>query len=111
MKVRGILAVLVVLAGLGLRAQTAPNLPGTWTLTAVERAGVDGAWNTQPLPRGVLILDRGGHAFELAETGRRVPYAANQPTPAESHAVYNNYSGFWGSYRINAPAAATITYR
>jgi len=102
----------MVLEALSLRAETPrPGLVGTWTLTRVERAGADGAWIAQPLPRGVLILDRGGHAFELAETGRRVPYAANQATPAEAHAVYNNYSGFWGSYRINAPAAATITYR
>jgi lipocalin-like protein len=110
MRLRGALAVLVALAGLGLRAQTTPNLVGTWTLTAVERAGADGAWNPQPLPRGVLILDRGGHAFELAETGRRVPYAANQATPAESHAVYNNYSGFWGGYKFDG-AARTITFR
>ena len=98
------------IAVLAVRAQTPANLAGTWTLTAVERSGADGAWVAQPLPRGVMILDRGGHAFELAETGRRVPYAANQPTPAEAHAVYNNYSGFWGSYKVDAPAS-TITYR
>jgi hypothetical protein len=98
------------IAVLAVGAQTPANLAGTWTLTAVERSGADGAWIAQPLPRGVMILDRGGHAFELAETGRRVPYAANQPTPAEAHAVYNNYSGFWGSYKVNGPAS-TITYR
>jgi Lipocalin-like domain len=109
-KVLAVLAVLEVLQVLSPRAETTPSLVGTWTLTRVERGSTDGAWIAQPLPRGVLILDRGGHAFELAETGRRVPYAANQPTPAEAHAVYNNYSGFWGSYKINAPAG-TITYR
>lgn len=110
--VRKVLGVLVlgVLAVLSLRADTSPSLAGTWTLTAVERGGADGAWVAQPLPRGVLILDRGGHAFELAETGRRMPYAANQPTAAEAHAVYNNYSGFWGSYKADA-AAGSITYR
>ena len=101
---------LIALVGVLAQAPASKDLVGTWTLTAVERGGVDGAWIAQPLPRGVLILDRGGHAFELAETGRRVPYAANQPTPAEAHAVYNNYSGFWGSYKVDAPAA-TITYR
>ena len=101
---------LLALAGLLAQATPSRDLAGTWTLTAVERAGADGAFVAQPLPRGVLILDRGGHAFELAETGRRMPYAANQPTPAEAHAVYNNYSGFWGSYKVDA-AAATLTYK
>jgi hypothetical protein len=101
---------LLALAGLLAQAPASKDLAGTWTLTTVERGGADGAWIPQPLPRGVLILDRGGHAFELAETGRRVPYAANQPTPAEAHAVYNNYSGFWGGYRVDQ-ASNTITYR
>jgi len=109
-KVLAVLEVLAVLAVLSVRADTPPTLAGTWTLVAVERGAADGAWIAQPLPRGVLILDRGGHAFELAETGRRLPYAANQATPAEAHAVYNNYSGFWGGYKVDA-AAATITYR
>ena len=106
-----VLAVLVLagLAALGVRAEGPPNLVGTWTLTAVERAGADGAWNAQPLPRGTLILDGGGHAFELAEMGRRVPYAAAQATAAEAHAVYNNYSGFWGSYKADL-SANRITY-
>jgi len=60
------------------------------------------------LPRGLLVFDAGGHAFELASAGRRIVYAANQATPAEAHAVYNNYSGFWGSYKV---ADQKITYR
>jgi hypothetical protein len=111
-KVREVLGVLVlaVLAAIGVRADGPVRLVGTWTLVTVERAGADGAWIAQPLPRGVMILDGGGNAFELAETGRRVPYAANQPTPAEAHSVYNNYSGFWGSYKADA-TAGKITYR
>jgi len=103
--------VLVVLAHGAMRAQTAPqSLVGTWTLSAVERMGADGKWSAQIFPRGLLIFDRAGHAFELAETGRRVPYAANQPTPAEALTVYGNYSGFWGSYAVDAPQNK-ITYR
>src|SRR5262249_33714717 len=45
---------------------------------------------------------------ELASAGRRIVYAGNQATPAEAHAVYNNYSGFWGSYKV---ADQKITYR
>jgi len=109
-KVLGVLVLGVVVAATILRAQTPPTLVGTWSLAAVERANADGTWTAQPLPRGVLIFDAAGHAFELAETGRRVPYAGNQPTSAEAHAVYNNYSGFWGSYKVDA-AQNKVTYR
>jgi len=104
LEVLGVLGVLGVLAHGATAAQTAPrDLIGTWTLSAVERLGGDGTWSPQLLPRGLLVLDRAGHAFELAETGRRAPYAANQPTPAEALAVYSNYSGFWGGYTVDAP--------
>jgi hypothetical protein len=95
-----------------LLASVSPSrqLVGTWTLTSVERLNADGRFVPSPLPRGLLILDRAGHAFELAETGRRVPYAASQPTPAESLTVYENYSGFWGGYATDA-VHRTITYR
>ena len=104
-----VLGVITALSTFGVHAAT-PTLVGTWTLTAVERTAADGTWTAQPLPRGVAIFDGGGHAFELAETGRRTPYVANPPTPVEARAVYSNYSGFWGSYKIDA-AANTITYR
>jgi len=83
------------------------DLVGTWTLSAVERMG-GGTPTTVPLPRGLLVFDAAGHAFELASAGRRILYAANQPTPAEGHAVYNNYSGFWGSYVVGDQK---ITYK
>jgi hypothetical protein len=111
--VREVLAVLTVLTLpriLGAQAQgatTPRDLVGTWTLSAVERMG-GGAPATVPLPRGLLVFDAAGHAFELASAGRRIVYAANQATPAEAHAVYNNYSGFWGSYNV---ADQKITYR
>ena len=87
-----------------------PSLVGTWTLSAVEKTGPDGKWSAQTFPRGLLIFDRAGHAFELAETGRRMPYAASQPTPAEAQIVYRNYSGLWGGYAVDAQQK-TITYR
>jgi hypothetical protein len=112
--VRKVLAVLgLVLAVRGVpaaqeqRATTARDLVGSWTLSAVERIG-GGAPATVALPRGLLVFDAAGHAFELASAGRRIVYAANQATPAEAHAVYNNYSGFWGNYKV---ADQKITYR
>jgi hypothetical protein len=110
--VRKVLALLVltvpgVLGARGQGAPTAGDLVGTWTLSAVERMG-GGAPATVPLPRGLLVFDAAGHAFELASAGRRIAYAANQPTAAEAHAVYNNYSGFWGSYKVNEQK---LTYR
>lgn len=108
--VLAVLGVLAVLTVLEVRAQTPQSLVGTWTLSAVERIDASGKWNAQILSRGLLVFDRAGHAFELAETGRRIPYAANQPTPAEAHAVYNNYSGFWGGYTLDA-TQKKITYR
>ena len=109
---RRVLAIPALIAALTVSAgmQGARELAGTWTLSAVEKTGADGKSTAQPLPRGLLIFDKAGHAFELAETGRRTPYAGNQPTPAEAHAVYNNYSGFWGGYSIDA-AQNKITYR
>ena len=110
-EVLGVLVLVVLAYGATTAQTTAPReLVGTWTLSAVERIGADSKWTAQILPRGLLIFDRAGHAFELAETGRRAPYAANQPTPAEAHAVYNNYSGLWGGYTIDAQQK-TITYR
>jgi len=100
---------LVVLALAAPVAQSS-EVVGTWTLTSVERLNTDGRVTPLALPRGLLVLDRAGHAFELAETGRRVPYAGNQPTPAEALTVFNSYSGFWGGYAIDA-AQKTITYR
>jgi hypothetical protein len=105
-----VLAVFAIRAGLGAQAPSAPaprELVGTWTLSAVERMG-GGAPAAVPLPRGLLVFDAAGHAFELVSAGRRILYAANQPTPAEAHAVYNNYSGFWGSYKAGDQK---ITYR
>jgi hypothetical protein len=100
-----------VLAHGAMAAQTAPpSLVGTWTLSAVERVGPDNTASTVPLPRGLLVFDRAGHAFELASAGPRVTYAGRGATPAEAHAVYNSYSGFWGSYAVDTQKK-TIAYR
>ena len=110
-KVLGILAVLGVLGALTHVGAAAPrDLVGTWTLSSVERLGTGSTPTTLPLPRGLLVFDAAGHAFELATSGRRAPYAANQPTPAEAQVVFASFGGFWGSYKVDEPQKK-ITYR
>ncbi len=99
--------VLAVLARCAIGAQASQSLVGTWTLSTVERTG-GGAPASLPLPRGLLVFDAAGHVFELASAGPRVTYAGRGATPAEARAVYSNYSGFWGSYKITDQK---ITYR
>jgi hypothetical protein len=110
------LAVLGVLARAGMAAQTHPaaisrDLVGTWTLSSVERLGTGSTPPvTLPLPRGLLVFDSAGHAFELAKSGRSTASSANQATPAEAQAIFASFGGFWGSYKIDE-ALKTITYR
>jgi Lipocalin-like domain len=105
-----VLAVLVLEVPARTQVPAARDLVGTWTLSAVARLGDDGAAANLPLPHGLLVYDAAGHAFELVTSGRRKPYAANQPTAAEARALYDTYSGFWGAYAADA-ARKTITYR
>jgi hypothetical protein len=108
--VLGVLAVLAIRAVIDAQGQSAPGpraLVGTWTLSAVERTG-GGTPAALPLPRGLLVFDAAGHAFELASVGPRPASAGRGATPVEAHAIYNNYSGFWGGYRVGDQK---ITYR
>jgi hypothetical protein len=106
------LVICLVAAALGFaRTAAAPrDLVGTWTLSSVERLGTGSGATTLPLPRGLLVFDGAGHVFELATSGRRAPYAANQPTPAEAQAVFASFGGFWGSYKVDEERKA-IAYR
>ena len=115
---RKVLVVLVVPAVLGMlthggmaaQPAAARSLVGTWTLSAVERLAAGSTPGVLPLPRGLLVFDAAGHAFELATSGRRAPYAANQPTPAEAQALFASFGGFWGSYKVD-DAQHKMTYR
>jgi hypothetical protein len=91
-------------------APAAPaSLVGTWTLASVEQHVANAAEATRvPNPRGLLVYDAAGHALEIVTHAGRAPYAANQPTPAEAHATFDNYAGFWGGYRVDG---AQIVYR
>ena len=98
-------------------------LVGTWTLVSTEE-NVDGAQPTRvQAPRGLLIFDAAGHAFELiaraepvAGRGGRVgrgnapPAAAATPALTPAQNTFATYSGFWGGYTADA-AAKTIAYQ
>jgi hypothetical protein len=93
---------------------TAPrpaDLVGTWTLASTEQhvENASGAVRVAN-PRGLLIFDAAGHALEIVTRAGRAAYAANQPTPAEAHVTFDNYAGFWGSYRLD-DRAGQIVYR
>jgi hypothetical protein len=99
--VLGVIGVGAIL-GLSLRAQVPAtrDLVGTWTLSSVERLATGSAPVALPLPRGLLVFDAAGHAYELARSGRNVINAANQATPAEAQATFSSFGGFWGSYKV-----------
>jgi hypothetical protein len=104
--------VAVVLNGLSARAQVPaePQLVGTWTLSSVERIGSGAQPTTLPLPRGLLVFDAAGHAYELARSGRSFMSAASQATPAEAQALFGSFGGFWGSYKVDG-ALKKISFR
>jgi len=91
-------------------SSTIRDLVGTWTLVSVERPGTGSGPSSVPNPRGLLVYDAAGHALEIVTRGGRAPYAAGQPTPAETMTTLATYGGFWGSYRADAQQGR-ITYR
>ena len=86
--------------------QTSPVAPrdlvGTWMLIGLDQ----GTSGTQPTrvanPRGLLILDGAGHAFEFvtSSTAQRAPLGAQAPL-ADASATFAGYEGFWGGYRFD----------
>ena len=89
---------------------TAPSLVSTWTLITFEQ-GVSGG---QPVrvnnPRGLLVLDAAGHAFEFVTSLASQRTTGGQLPVGEALATFAGYGGFWGNYRVDA-ARKTITYR
>ena len=79
------------------------DLVGTWMLIGLEQ----GTSGTQPTrvanPRGLLILDGAGHAFEFvtSSAAQRAPLGAQAPL-ADAPATFAGYGGFWGGYRFDA---------
>ena len=79
-------------------ASSATALVSTWTLSSIER-GVSGEKPERVQnPRGLLIFDAVGHAFELFTTASRQQPETPQTDPL---GMFNAYGGFWGSYRVD----------
>src|SRR4030095_12695759 len=64
-----------------------------------------------PNPRGLLIFDSAGHAFEFVTSlaGQRGPVGGQTPV-ADAQAAFAGYGGFWGTYRVDQ-AQKKIVYR
>ena len=86
------------------------NLVSTWTLTAFEQGAGSGSPTRVTNPRGLLVFDAAGHAFEFVTSLANQRMAGNQVPVADAPAAFAGYGGFWGSYRVDA-AQKTITYR
>jgi hypothetical protein len=109
-----LLAAALVGGGLHAKAQqpapaTARDLVGTWTLVSTEQ-GLDAPRPpTVPNPRGVLIIDGGGHVFETITRANRQLPAANPPL-SDQQTTFAAYSGFWGGYTVD-PREKKIAFK
>jgi hypothetical protein len=75
---------------------SALDLVGTWTLVTTQ-TGVDREKPTSvQAPRGLLILDGGGHVFEVVTRVNR-----QLPPLSDAQATFATYGGFWGGYRAD----------
>jgi hypothetical protein len=102
------------------------GLVGTWTLETIEQnVGTPQAGRVGS-PRGLLVFDSAGHAFEsvVRGTGRAggagaraagpgaaaaAPAAAAPATPQPASA-FSTFAGFWGGYRVDA-AKKVVTFK
>jgi len=85
-------------------------LAGTWTLTTFEQGVSGGPAARVNNPRGLLVLDAAGHAFEFVTSLATQRIAGGQVPLAEAPLALAGYGGFWGQYRVDT-AQKTITYR
>jgi hypothetical protein len=90
-------------------ARTAAALVSTWTLNAFEQSVNGGPLARIPNPRGLLILDGAGHAFEFVTSLATQRMTGGQVPVADAPTVFAGYGGFWGRYRVDE-AQKTITY-
>jgi hypothetical protein len=86
------------------------DLVSTWTLTSLEQ-GLSGGQPTRVAnPRGLMIFDAAGHAFEFVTSLGTQRTPGGQTPVADAQSAFAGYGGFWGNYRIDA-AQKKITYR
>jgi len=89
------------------QAPTGGSLISTWRLVTFER-GVDsgGEPSRTQGPRGLLILDGKGNAFEFFGVGSRDEPDAPQADPQRT---FSNYGGFWGRYEVSQAGRMRFT--
>ena len=87
----------------------ASSLVGTWTLTTLQQHTA-GPPARVVNPRGLLVLDGAGNAFEFVTSAATQRVAGGQVPVAEAPAAFASYGGFWGGYRADM-AQRTITFR
>lgn len=96
-------ALLVYAAAGAAAAQSVPiapaDLAATWQLISLERGLSSGKADRVQQPRGLLILDAAGNAFEWVGTPPREQPDAPTVDPVKA---LNDYNGFWGRYRVDA---------
>jgi hypothetical protein len=88
----------------------ASSLVGTWTLTILEQSAGGEGTSRVPNPRGLLVLDAAGNAFEFVTSSATQRVAGGQVPLADALAAFASYGGFWGQYRVDT-AQKTITHR
>jgi hypothetical protein len=91
-------------------APASSSLVSTWTLTTFEQGGTGGQASRVTNPRGLLVLDAAGHAFEFVTSSATQRVAPGQVPVADAPAAFAAYGGFWGEYRVDQ-TQKTITYR
>ena len=91
-------------------AVAASSLVSTWTLTTFEQSVSGGPATRVINPRGLLVLDGAGHAFEFVTSASSQRLAGGQVPVADAATAFAGYGGFWGGYRVDA-AQKTITFR
>jgi hypothetical protein len=89
---------------------TVRDLIGTWTLVSTDQGVEAGKPAMVPNPRGLLIVDGGGHIFEAITRGAGRQGGA-PPTPqSDPAALFAIYSGFWGDYAADV-TQKRLTFR
>ena len=110
---RQVVALFAALAFLGTAEETAAQpsgitpseLASSWTLVSVERGLSTEKPERAQQPRGLLIFDSVGNAFEWFTTASRQLPEAPQADPVRTLATFG---GFWGGYRVDAAKSRLI---
>jgi hypothetical protein len=86
------------------------DLVSTWTLTSLDQNIGGGQPTRVANPRGLLIFDAVGHAYEFVTSLGTQRTTGGQAASADAQSAFAGYGGFWGNYRVDA-AHKKIIYR